>query len=148
MIAKRITADFENKTVEGIGAIKIAYPTSGGYKHGLGSELQWKAGLDDALFMSRRGGSGRGRALDTHTLAKRIDAPFVVVDNRTGEIVVSGEAGDHLVMSVTGKYDYGGVNGGTPKSGWYNSGLKLRVVKSGSEEAVALDKAAKKAVRA
>jgi hypothetical protein len=95
-----------------------------------------------------RSGGGRGRSLDTTWRAQEMTEDFVVVDTR-GKELVSGKAGDYLVISEMGKYNYG-MNGGTPRRGWYNSGLKFEVVKKGDEEFakfVALKAVARKALR-
>ena len=143
---KTIVANLQNRTVEGMLNLTIHKPTSGGYMGHLGSgSAKWKAETDGALVKAHRSGAGRGRALDTNWRAEKMTEDFVVV-NTEGKEIVSGKAGDYLVVSETGKYNYG-VKGGTPKPGWYNSGLKFEVVKRGSETFSELDAATKKVLR-
>lgn len=149
MVTKTIIVDKKNGTMKGVEDLTIRPPTSGGYKGYLGSgPAKWEVEADGALVKAHRSGAGRGRSLDTTWRAQEMTEDFVVVDTK-GKELVSGKAGDYLVISETGKYDYG-MNGGTPRPGWYNSGLKFEVVKKGDEEFtkfVALKAAAKESLR-
>ncbi|MCL4364960.1 MAG: hypothetical protein M1569_00645 [Candidatus Marsarchaeota archaeon] len=133
MATKTIIADGKNRTMVGLESLTIRPPTSGSYKGHLGSgQAKWEVEADGALVKAHRSGAGRGRSLDTTWRAHEMTEDFVVVDTK-GKEIVSGKAGDYLVISETGKYNYG-MNGGTPRPGWYNSGLKFEVVKKGDEE--------------
>ena len=149
MSTKTIVADRKTRTIVGLESLTIRPPTSGGYNGNLGSgPAKWEVEADGTLVKAHRSGGGRGRSLDTTWRAQEMTEDFVVVDTR-GKELVSGKAGDYLVISETGKYNYG-MNGGTPRRGWYNSGPKFEVVKKGDEEFakfVALKAVAREALR-